>query len=75
MDPLLTNEVGLNVNTSFADLKSFAPKGAVQNAPNDRLHRVDNSEKILKQKDAYKVAFPNDLAKSVGPFNRNEKYK
>ena len=75
MDPLLTNEVGLNVSTSFADLKAFAPKGAVQNAPNDKLHRFKNAEKMLPKDAEYKVAFPNDLAKSIGPFNRNEKFK
>jgi hypothetical protein len=74
--PVLTNEVGLNVNTTFADLKSFVPKAAVQNSVNDHLHRFSNTEKIPSGKAAnYKIAYPNDRSKSIAPFSRNEKYK
>ncbi len=76
MEPIISNEVGLNVNTTFADLKSFAPKAVVQNAPNDNLHKISYAEKIKKETAGeFKVAFPNDRAKSIAPFNRNEKYK
>lgn len=75
--PLITNEVGINVNTSVSNLKSFLPKAAVQNAPNDSLHSTSYSKKFksAEEADAYKVAFPNDRAKSIGPFDRKEKYK
>ena len=74
--PLITNEVGLNVNTTVKTLKPFIPKAAVLNAPNDKLHRHSYSERIKpgKEKD-YKIAYPNDRAKSIAPFNRDEKYK
>lgn len=76
MMPILTNEVGINVNTTLADLKSFAPKIAVQNATRDGLHKLSYAEKVKAGKESeYKVAFPNDRAKSIAPFNRNEKYK
>ena len=76
MDPLLTNEIGINVNTSFDELRSFQPKAAVQNATHDRLHRVTYAEQIKPGQNAeYKVAFPNDRAKSIAPFNREEKFK
>jgi hypothetical protein len=76
MMPLLTNEVGVNVNTTLADLKSFEPKLAVQNAVKDTLHKLSYAEKVKSGKELeYKIAFPNDRAKSIGPFSRNEKYK
>jgi hypothetical protein len=76
MMPILTNEIGINVNTTFADLKSFVPKAAVQNAPNDHLHKVTYAEHFKPEKKSeYKVAFPNDRAKSIAPFNRYDKYK
>lgn len=74
--PLITNEVGLNVNTTVGDLKSFVPKIAIQNAPNDKLHRNSYAERIRAGKEhEYKIAYPNDRAKSIAPFNRDEKYK
>lgn len=74
--PYLTNEVGLNVNTTVATLKPFVPKAAVQNSVNDRLHKHQNSEKIAAgAADSYKIAFPNDRAKSIAPYSRNDKYK
>lgn len=77
MMPLITNEVGINVNTSLANLKPFLPKAAVQNAPRDHLHTISYAEKAKTVLDAekYKIAFPNDRAKSIAPFDRNEKYK
>lgn len=74
--PLITNEVGLNVNTTVASLKPFFPKNAVQNAANDKLHRHLYSERIKPGKEKeYKIAYPNDRGKSIGPFKRDEKYK
>ncbi len=76
MTPFLTNEVGLNVNTTFNNLRAFVPKAAVQNAPNDTLHRHSNTEKISPATaEKYKVAFPNDRSKSIAPFSRTEKFK
>ena len=76
MDPLITNETGLNVNTTVATLKPFLPKAAIQNSLNDNLHKLSYSEKIKKGKESeYKIAFPNDRAKSLGPFNRKDKFK
>lgn len=75
---MITNETGLNVNTTFANLKPFLPKAASQNAVNDRLHRNEELVAVAINKqnsNEFKVAFPNDRAKSVAPFNRNEKYK
>lgn len=72
----MTNEVGLNVSTTVQSLKSFSPKITVQNAARDSLHKISNSEKIISGKESqYKIAFPNDRSKSIGPFNRKEKYK
>ncbi len=74
--PLITNEVGLNVNTTMANFKPFFPKNAVLNAPNDKLHRNSYSERIRPgQEKDYKIAYPNDRAKSIAPFKRDEKYK
>lgn len=76
MVPIITNEVGINVNTNIANLKSFLPKAAVQNAPKDYLHKLGYAEKIQPGEESkYKIAFPNDRAKSIGPFDRKEKYK
>lgn len=76
MTPFLTNEVGLNVNTTVATLKPFIPKNAVMNSVNDHLHRHSNTEKISPGNgDQYKIAYPNDRSKSIGPFSRTEKYK
>lgn len=74
---MITNEVGINVNTSLASLKPFVPKAAVQNAPRDHLHLISYCEKAKSNMDAekYKIAFPNDRAKSIGPFDRREKFK
>lgn len=75
--PLITNEVGINVNTSLANLKSFIPKAAVLNAPRDHLHNLSYAEKARTAADAekYKIAFPNDRSKSIGPFDRKENFK
>ena len=76
MTPYLTNEVGLNVNTTVGSLKPFMPKAAVQNSVNDYLHKHANSEQVTPNTaQAYKIAFPNDRAKSIAPFSRTEKYK
>lgn len=76
MMPLITNEVGLNVNSTFADLKSFVPKAIVQNAVHDGLHKNPHVEQVRPENASeFKVAFPNDRAKSIAPFNRSEKYK
>lgn len=76
MTPYMTNEVGLNVNTTVSTLKAFLPKAAVQNSVNDYLHAHSNSEKIAPGiGNQYKIAFPNDRSKSIAPFSRNEKYK
>ena len=76
LDPLISNEVGLNVSATLADLKPFAPKTVVQNAANDHLHKLCYAEKVKANKAGeYKLALPNDMAKSVAPFNRHDKYK
>ena len=64
------------MNTTVNNLKSFLPKAAVQNAVNDHMHKVSYAEKIKPGQSAqYKIAFPNDRSRSIGPFNKNEKYK
>jgi hypothetical protein len=76
IDPMITNETGLNVNTIMEDLKSFVPKAAVKNAPKDSLHKVSYSDKVKPGKASEcKIAFPNDRSRSIGSFNRNKKYK
>jgi hypothetical protein len=76
MVPLISNEVGINVNTTMADLKQFSPRLAVQNAAKDKLHKNPNARKIENGKEnEYKVAYPNDRGKSIGPFKRDENYK
>ena len=76
MMPILTNEVGVNVKTTLADLNAFAPKLVVMNAANDNMHKIGYAEKVRAEKAAgYKIAFPNDRAKSIASFNRYEKYK
>ena len=66
----------MNVNTTVDSLKPFVPKAAVQNAVNDHLHKVTYSEKIKSGKAGeYRIAFPNDRSKSIGPFDKKEKYK
>ena len=76
IEPILTNEVGVNVNTTVATLKPYQPKAAVLNAPKDHLHQISYAERLTSSnKSDYKVAFPNDRAKSIGPFKRTEKYK
>ena len=73
LSPVLTNEVGLNVNTNLAELRSFSPKAIVQNAAKDHLHKHSQSKKSPASD--FKAAFPNDRFRSVAPFDRNEKYK
>ncbi len=76
MMPLISNESGINVNTTAADLKKFTPKIAVQNAPNTKTHKNKYAEKVDPGKeDQYKIAYPNDRGKSIAPFNRDEKFK
>ena len=73
---MLTNEVGLNVNTTVDNLKSFVPKAAVQNAANNNLHKFSNTEKVTSAAAGkYKIAYPNDRSKSIGPFDKKDKYK
>ena len=64
------------MNTTLENLKAFVPKAAVQNAVNDHLHKFSNTEKVYPGT-AYKhkIAFPNDRSKSIGPFDKREKYK
>jgi hypothetical protein len=76
MMPLISNEIGINVNTTMADLKQFSPKIAVQNAAKDKLHKNMHVKQVENGKEhAYKIAYPNDRGKSIGPFKRDENYK
>lgn len=76
MDPIITNEVGLNVTTTVGSVKPFMPRAAVLNAPKDKLHKNSYAEKIQPGKEhSYRIAYPNDRTRSIAPFKRDEKYK
>ena len=64
------------MNTTVENLKAFVPKAAVQNAVNDHLHKFRNTEKLHPVTAVkHKIAFPNDRSKSIGPFDKREKFK
>ncbi|KAH9504693.1 Cilia- and flagella-associated protein 47 [Bulinus truncatus] len=76
--PLITNEVGLNINTTFKNLNHNPPRMAVSGAQKTKLHHLINratkSADQSKDEDV-KVAFPNDRALSIRPFDRTDRYK
>ncbi|XP_055888207.1 cilia and flagella-associated protein 47-like isoform X1 [Biomphalaria glabrata] len=76
--PLITNEVGLNINTTFKNLNDNQPRMAMNGAKKTKLHHLVNrntkSADHMKETDS-KVAFPNDRAQSIRPFDRKEKYQ
>ncbi|XP_059154686.1 cilia- and flagella-associated protein 47-like isoform X2 [Physella acuta] len=74
--PYITNEVGLNIETTFSDLKEQDLRIAVGGSTRTKLHRLKNRAiKSADCDDKIKVAFPNDRAQSIRSFDRNERYK
>ena len=74
LKPLIANEVGINVNTTQDSLKRFHPRAAVLNSTNDSSHVTRTSNTYLNNFKKHKVSFPNDRARSIGPFNREDSF-
>ncbi|CAF0728757.1 unnamed protein product [Adineta steineri] len=74
LKPLISNEVGINVNTTQDSLKSFYPRAAILNSAHDTTHIKRSSSTYLNNFKKHKVSFPNDRAKSIGPFNRSDSF-
>lgn len=74
LKPLISNEVGINVNTTQDSLKSFHPRAAVLNSAHDTTHVKRTSSTYLDHFKKHKVSFPNDRSRSIGPFNREESF-
>ncbi|XP_076467202.1 cilia and flagella-associated protein 47-like [Babylonia areolata] len=68
--PYISNEVGMNIETTFADLGPQIPRNAVAGSTKTRLHRVRPRSMDLGKK-SVRVAFPNDRAHSVRPTDRH----
>ncbi len=74
LKPLIANEVGINVATTQDSLKRFHPRAAVLNSTNDTTHIKRSSSTYLNNFKKHKVSFPNDRARSIGPFNREDSF-
>ena len=74
LKPLIANEVGVNVATTQDSLKRFHPRAAVLNSTNDTTHIKRPSNTYLNNFKKHKVSFPNDRARSIGPFNREDSF-
>ena len=74
LKPLISNEVGINVNVTQDLLKRFHPRAAVLNSANDTTHVKRSSNTYLNNYKRHKVSFPNDRAKSIAPFNREDSF-
>ncbi|UJR33894.1 hypothetical protein I4U23_021314 [Adineta vaga] len=74
LKPLIANEVGINVNTTQDTLKPFHPRAAVLNSSHDITHVKRASNTYLNNFKKHKVSFPNDRARSIGPFNRDDSF-
>lgn len=75
LTPYITNEVGINVETTFADLEAENPRNAIAGATKTRLHRLRPRSMDLLDNKKVKVAFPNDRPRSVRPTEHNQPYK
>ena len=71
---MISNEVGMNVNTTQDSLQRFHPRAAVLNSSQDKTHIKRSSSTYLNNFKKHKVSFPNDRARSIGPFNREESF-
>ncbi len=74
LKPLIANEVGINVNTTQDSLQRFHPRAAVLNSTRDKTHIKRTSSIYLNNFKKHKVSFPNDRARSIGPFNREDSF-
>ena len=74
LKPLIANEVGINVNTTQDSLQRFHPRAAVLNSSQDTTHIKRTSSTYLNNFKKHKVSFPNDRARSIGPFNRDDSF-
>lgn len=74
LKPLIANEVGINVSTTQDSLQRFHPRAAVLNSTQDTTHIKRSSSTYLNNFKKHKVSFPNDRARSIGPFNREDSF-
>lgn len=74
LKPLIANEVGINVSTTQDSLQRFHPRAAVLNSTHDTTHQKRASNSYLNNFKKHKVSFPNDRARSIGPFNREDSF-
>ncbi|KAK3775916.1 hypothetical protein RRG08_017206 [Elysia crispata] len=90
LTPLITNEVGMFVETTFNDLREDQLRNGVAGSTKVKLHRLNTrgsksadysscggggSARLQDSSGSAKVAFPNDRAKSIRPFDRKEKFQ
>ncbi|CAF2209937.1 unnamed protein product [Rotaria magnacalcarata] len=74
LKPMISNEVGANVITTHDSLKRFHPRAAVLNSANDTSHNTRASNSYFNNFKKHKVSFPNDRARSIAPFNRDDSF-
>ena len=72
--PKITNEVGLNIESTVAEVKKD-PRNALHNAQFSKLHRLKAYTNKHNEDDKVLLSFPNDRAASVRPSNRHQKYQ
>lgn len=77
--PYISNEVGVNIESTFDELEESDLRNAVAGSTKVKLHQIRNRNIHSAEFDAdgkpVKVAFPNDRAQSIRPFNRTEQYQ
>ncbi|XP_035825915.1 cilia- and flagella-associated protein 47 [Aplysia californica] len=78
LTPYISNEVGMFVETMYEDVKDDDLRNAVAGATKTKLHKLKHRgvrsadyERDIERK----VAFPNDRAQSIRPFDRKEGYQ
>jgi hypothetical protein len=74
LKPLIANEVGININTTQDSLQRFHPRAAILNSTHDTTHIKRTSSTYLNNFKKHKISFPNDRARSIGPFNREDSF-
>ena len=71
--PLITNEVGLFVETTFGRLEEEHPRNAVLCSTKTKLHHLRKASAV--EDSHVRVAFPNDLPHSIRPTDRKDVFK
>ncbi|PVD28193.1 hypothetical protein C0Q70_10779 [Pomacea canaliculata] len=75
LTPYITNEVGMYVETTFADVDSKVPRNALAGSTRVHLHRIYRPKSLDIEDKKVKVAFPNDRPHSVRPSERNQIFR